>query len=250
VIQRARSGTMGDMLKNVLLALAIAITLTPDSALAQMSPQPPMPMVVDLKKAEIGSWASYSMTMGQMSMSTKLALVARDATSVSMETSMEGGMMAMMGGKMTVKLVMDPDPTSAAKPVKQIVMQVGDQDPMLAPDTMPAQKFSRPDPNTLVGKETIKVAAGSFKTSHYRSKTEQGTADVWVSEDVLPTGLVKLTTSSIQAGDQQLPGVTMELAASGKGAKPIITKAPTPFDPQRMMGGGASTKSGKKKARK
>lgn len=239
------------MLEKTVLAAVLGIALLPTPASAQMSAQPPMPMVVDLKKAPIGSWASYSVKTGQMTMRTKIALVARDASSVSMETSMEGGMMAMMGGKMTVKVVMDPDPTTAAKPVKQAVMQIGDQDPMLAPDTTQAQKYSKPDPKTLVGKETIKVAAGSFKTAHYRTQTQHGTADVWVSEDVLPTGLVKLTTPPMQAGGQKMPGMTMELAATGKGAKPTITKPPKPFDPQQMMMGGmAAPKGGKRRAKK
>ena len=238
------------MLKKTLLAFILGLALIPAAASAQMSPQPPMPMVVDLKKVEIGSWASYSMTMGQMTMTAKMALVARDAKSVSMETSMEGGMMAMMGGRMIMKLVMDPDPTTAAKPIKQMVMQMGDQDPMLAPDTMPAQKYSKPDPKTLVGKETIKVAAGSFKTTHYRNKTEQGSVDAWVSEDVPPTGLVKLATSGMQVGAQQLPGMVMELAATGKGAKPTITKPPKPFDPQKMMGGMAPAPEAGKQPKK
>jgi hypothetical protein len=233
------------MLKHSLLVLLVASALVPRAASAQMAPQPPMPMVVDLKKVEIGTWADYSMTVGQMTMNAKMALVARDAASVTMETAIEGGMMAMMGGKMTVKLVMDPDPTGAPKPVKQMIMQIGDQDPMLAPDTTQAQKYSKPDPKSLVGKETIKVAAGSFKTSHYRNKTKQGTVDVWVSEDVLPTGLVKMKTPPVQVNGQQMPGVTMELTATGKGAKPTITKPAKPFDPQKMMGGMAPAGAGK-----
>jgi len=238
------------MLKKALLALLVGLALAPSPASAQMGPQPPMPMVVDLKKVPVGSWASYSMTMGGTTMTSKMALVARDASSVSMETSIEGGMMAMMGGKMTMRMVMDPDPTTAAKPVKQMVMQVGDQDPMIAPDTMQAQKYSKPDPSTLVGKETLKVAAGSYKTSHYRTKTAHGDVDVWVSEDAAPTGLVKLSTPPMQAGQQQVPGMTMELTATGKGAKPLITKPPKPFDPQKMMGGAASAQGGNHKAKK
>jgi hypothetical protein len=238
------------MFKKTLLALTIGAAIAPGAASAQMSPQPPMPMVVDLKKVEIGSWASYSTTIAQMTMTAKFALVARDASSVTMETSMEGGMMAMMGGKMALKMVMDPDPTTAAKPVKQMVMQIGDQDPMLAPDTMPAQKYSKPDPKALVGKETIQVAAGSFKTSHYRNRTAQGTVDMWVSEEAPPTGMVKMTTSEMQAGAQTIPPMAMELAAMGKGAKATITKAPKPFDPQMMMGGAAPAGSSKKKVKK
>jgi hypothetical protein len=239
---------MSAMLKKTLLVLLVGIALMPRPAAAQMTPQPPMPMVVDLKKVVIGTSASYSMTMGEMTMSTKFALVARDASSVTMETTMEGGVMAMLGGKMTMKMVMDPDPTTAAKPIKQMIMQVGDQDPMLAPDTMQTQKYSKPDPSTLVGKETIKVPAGSFKTSHYRSKTEQGTVDVWVSEDAPPTGLVKLAMSGLQVAPG-VQGMVMELTAQGKGAKSIITKPPKPFDPQKMMGGAAPPQGGKRKAK-
>jgi hypothetical protein len=227
------------MLNKTLLACMLGLALVPVPAFAQMGQQPPMPMVVDLKKVEIGSWASYEMTMGQMTMTAKVALVARDASSGSMETTMEGGMTAMMGGAMTMKMVMDPDPTGAPKPIKQMIMQIGDQDPMLAPDNTQAQSYTKPDPKTLVGKETIKVPAGSFKTTHYRNKTAQGTMDAWMSESVAPTGMVKLEMTGMQANGQQMPGMVMELKASGKGAKPIITKPPKPFDPQKMMGGMA-----------
>jgi len=238
------------MLKKTLLALLAGIALTPAPASAQMSPQPPMPMVIDLKKVALGTWASYSIKLGEIAMSTKYALVARDASSVTMETVVEGGPMAMMGGKMTMKLVMDPDPTTAAKPVKQMVMQIGDQDPMLAPDTTQAQRYSKPDPKSLVGKETIKVAAGSFKTAHYRNKTPQGTIDVWVSESAPPTGMVKMTTSGMKVGKQRVPPMTLELSATGKGAKPLITKPPQPFDPRKMMGGMPPAKGAKRKAKK
>jgi hypothetical protein len=240
---------MTTMLNKTLLACLVGTAFLPAPVLAQMGPQPPMPMVVDLKKVEIGSWASYGMTLGQMTMTAKIALVARDASSVSMETSMEGGMTAMMGGPMTMKLVLDPDPTSAPKPVKQMIMQIGDQDPMLAPDTTQAQQYTKPDPKTVVGKETIKVPAGSFKTTHYRNKTAQGTMDAWMSESVAPTGLVKLEMAGMQANGQPLPAMVMELNASGKGAKPVITKPPKPFDPQKMMGGMAPAHGPKKKAR-
>jgi hypothetical protein len=189
------------------------------------------------------------MMVGKMTMSVKFALVARDASSVTMENSIEGGMMAMIGGEMTLKMVMEPDPTTAAKPVKQMIMQIGNQDPMLAPDTMKVQRYSKPDPAALVGKETIKVAAGSFKTAHYRNKTEQGMVDVWVSEEVPPTGMVKLITSGMQAGPQHSPGMAMELVAKGKGAKPSIIKPPMPYDAQKMMRGMAPAQRGKNSAR-
>ena len=56
-------------------------------------------------------------------------------------------------------------------------------------------------------------------------------------------------TSPMQVGAQQMPGVLMELTATGKGAKPTVTKKPKPFDPQKMMGGASPAQSGKKKPR-
>src|SRR5687767_15629818 len=48
--------------------------------------------------------------------------------------------------------ILAPDPTSADKPVKQLVMQMGPQDPMEMPVEMPngpgAQKFQKPDPRS------------------------------------------------------------------------------------------------------
>jgi hypothetical protein len=44
--------------------------------------------------------------------------------------------------------------------------------------------------------------------------------------------------------------MVMELQATGKGAKPVITKRPKPFDPQKMMGGMAPAPGGKKKGKR
>jgi hypothetical protein len=34
----------------------------------------------------------------------------------------------------------------------------------------------------------------------------------------------------------QIPPATIELTKTGKGAKPVITKKPKPFDPKKMQG--------------
>ena len=215
--------------------IALALVLLPAVAVAQSTGAPQsLPLVVDLKKAAVGSWAEYGMSFGDVKMKSRWALVARDASSTTVEMAMQGGPAARMGGKITLKMVLDPDPIGAAKPVKEIVMQIGDNDPMLAPPEAPTQKF-------LVGKETIKVTAGSFKTTHYRDHTPVGTVDVWVSEEVPPLGLVKFVTtpepSTGKASHPPIPPATLELAATGSGAKPTITKPAKPFDPTQMMGG-------------
>jgi hypothetical protein len=192
------------------------------------------PLAVDLKKVPVGSWAEYAVDMGDQKAKANWALVARTSDSVSLEMSMEGGPLQQAGGKMTVRLRLAPDPIKAEKPVKQMVMQFPGKDPMLMPEGAPVQKFEKPDPKKLVGKETLALAGGSFATSHYRDTNDRGTIDIWITEAVPPLGLVKMTVTP-KAGSP-MPPVKMELAARGKDAKPIITKDPKPFDPAAMMG--------------
>jgi hypothetical protein len=224
--------------------LALVLALLPASAFAQATGSPQsLPLVVDLKKVQVGSWAEYGMKFGEINMKSRWALVARDAKSTTMEMTMDNPMAAQMpgGGKITLKMVMDPDPVNAQNPVKEMVMQIGDGDPMQAPAEAPRQKFQKPDARTLVAKESIKVQAGTFKTSHYRDHSPVGTVDVWVSEDVAPLGMVKvLTTPEPQEHDGkkvEIPAAVMELLAVGTGAKPIITKPAKPFNAAGMMGG-------------
>ena len=119
---------------------------------------------------------------------------------------------------------------------------------MFVPKDTPVQKFQHPDAKNLVGKEEIKVAAGTFQASHYREKNAMGTVDVCVNETVPPLGLVKVITApdvDKSAPDaMQIPAATMELSATGKGAKPVITKKPKPFDAKKMSGlvGGSGDK--------
>jgi hypothetical protein len=232
--------------------IALALVLLPAAVMAQPAGSPQaLPLVVDLRKAVVGSWAEYGMSFGEINMKSRWALVARDASSTTLEMSMQGGPTAQMGGKVTLKMVLDPDPIGAAKPVKQMVMQIGDGDPMQAPPDAPTQKFQKPDAKTLIGKESIKVQAGTFPTTHYRDHSPVGTVDVWVSEEVPPLGLVKVVTTPEPAGGETkqppIPPATMELAATGTGAKPTITKPAKPFDAKGMRGGDAPKGTSKKK---
>ena len=228
-------------------ALALAISLCLPSLASAQGPGVPagMPLVVDMKKVEIGSWAEYSMTMGSITLSSRWALVARDAKSNTLEMTTKGGPVAK---PVVLRMVLAADPTSSDKTPKPMVMQFGDDAPMLVPSDTPVQSFQHPDPKNLVAKEDLKVPAGTFKTSHYRDKNAMGTVDVWVNETVPPLGLVKvITTPEVDKSApaaMQVPAATMELSAMGTGAKAVITKKPKPFDAKKMgglVGGGAAS---------
>jgi hypothetical protein len=217
-----------------LLAVAFVAAVAAPAA-AQPGGIGATPLAVDLKKVPIGSWAEYKIAFGDQAAQARWALVGRKPDNVTIEMTMEGGPAAQMGGKMTARLVMAPDPTKVDRAVKQMVMQLEGQDPMEMPTQGTNQKFEKPDPKKLVGKETISVPAGSFPTSHYRdSANERGNIDMWISETVPPLGLVKL--SFVPKAGSPMPTVGMELSGKGKDAKATITKTPKPFDPAMMMG--------------
>jgi hypothetical protein len=196
-----------------------------------------MPLVVDMTKIEVGSWAEYKMGMGSISLISRWALVARDATSNTLEMTTTG---AAVAKPVVLRMVLPSDPTSSNKLKKPMAVQFGHEDPMLAPPDTPVQRFQRPDDKNLVGKEELKVAAGTFQTRHYREKNTMGTVDIWVSESVPPLGVVKvLTTPEVDKSApeaMQIPAATMELSGTGTGDKPAITKKPKPYDEKRMGG--------------
>jgi hypothetical protein len=205
---------------------------------------PPMPLAIDLAKVPVGAWAEYSVTLGQMApMTSRMALVGKSADGNTVETTIEGGMMAMAGGKVVTDMVLVPNKEKGGT-VKKMVFQMGANDPMDMPiGDAGSQRFAKPDPKTLVGSETVKVKAGTFKTKHYRDKTPAGDkVDFWIDDHVPPIGLVKLEGEQKQ--NQMIKGpIRFELTATGKDAKPLITKPAKPFDPaalgQQAAPGGA-----------
>jgi hypothetical protein len=221
-----------------LIFVLVSFLSLPSLAYAQAPGVPAgMPLVVDMTKIDVGSWAEYKMGMGSISLISRWALVARDATSNTLEMTTTG---AAVAKPVVLRMVLPSDPTSSTKLKKPMAVQFGREDPMLAPPDTPVQRFQRPDDKNLVGEEELKVAAGTFQTRHYREKNTMGTVDIWVSESVSPLGVVKvLTTPEVDKSApeaMQIPAATMELSGTGTGDKPAITKKPRPYDEKRMGG--------------
>jgi len=212
------------------LTLAFAV---PASA-QQIGAGAPMPLGVDVSKVPTGLWADYAMTLGPLPpMKSHFALVAKKPGAQTLEMSVEGGMMAAGANKMVMQTILDDHKGSAPK-VKKVVVQMGANDPMQMPEQAAQQaQFTRPDAKTLVGEETVKVPAGTFKTKHYRDKGPNGQPlDYCLSEAAPPLGLVKME------GDPRVPNVPgplrLELSAMGKGAKPVVVKPPVPYDDAKL----------------
>ena len=57
----------------------------------------------------------------------------------------------------------------------------------------PSSSGGKADYGELVGTETITVPAGTFACQHYRKQEKSGTVDYWVSDQVTPYALAKMT---------------------------------------------------------
>jgi hypothetical protein len=230
------------MRTSVALAL-VALAAVPTAAQAQGPGVPAsMPLVVDMQKMPLGSWADYTVAVGSLSFTSRWALVARDAKSNTVEMTTTGKPIAK---PIVLRVVLPADPAGNEALKKPMVVQLGDEAPMLVPKDMPPPRFQRPEATALVGTEEVKVPAGTFKTSHYRDQNAAGTVDMWVSDGVHPIGIVKVVnTPQVDKNAptaMQAAAFTQELAATGKGAKPAITKKPQPYDEKKvngLVGGG------------
>jgi hypothetical protein len=246
-------------------ALALIALLSPP-VVAQMrgggGGMPTTPVAAPLDKVPMGTWAEYSIKRGSdAARKLRYSLVGKDGGAFVIESKGETG----QGEKILTRTVVAADPT-AEDAVKKVVTQWGDSDPMEMPPggmgrpggpggpgaggpaagspaggdrggpgggRMRGARFLKPDPKSLVGKESVKVAGGSFDAQHYKAEGPRGgIINYWLAKDAGPFGLVKLEWDR-PAGEDDAK-VVVELAAKGKGAKPELTKPAKPFDPEAM----------------
>ncbi len=198
------------------LMIAAAVLLGGRVASAQGMAE--LPVFYPLEKVADGTFARYAVKLPDASaVELEIALVGREAGAHWIEWAMK----VPGKGEMAIKMLV------ADEVKRMLVQQSGMPQPMEIPPKSAmggAPKVTRPDPSTLVGEESLKTAAGTFKTKHYRRKVKtpggEATIDLWAADGAAPLGLVKMAQSM---GAQT---TTMELAATGKGAKSKITGTP------------------------
>jgi hypothetical protein len=165
-----------------------------------------------LLKAKPGAWADYTMSGkgAEKPLTIRYALIDRTAAKLALEIDS-----ATPKGEMVIHFDFASQGADAWKVVSGKV-QVGDQKMDLPPgqlDAMPPLKTSD-SPGELVGSEDLTTPLGAFACKHYRRAMGDAKApsiDVWLSDKVSPTGLVKSTLDTV--------GVQMTLTATGTGAQ-------------------------------
>lgn len=213
---------------------ACAATTSSTSAPASSAPDEPfavwpprMPSAIDLDTVPLGRWAEYEERyLGSVTIKERVALVGRGADGATIETTT-----VMPSGEKTVFANLFAPREGGGVEITSSVFQISDAAPMESPPLPPSQQpYPRVDPGKLIGIDTIKVRAGTFRARHYRDRTAYGEqVDFWIDDSVGPIGLIQL-----EAEQKQHPtiraGFTFQLIATGSDAIQQITQAPLPFD--------------------
>jgi hypothetical protein len=194
---------------------------------AQM-PTPSLPTILHLKDVPVGSFATYRVNIpGQPPMRQKVSVVGRGDKGASIEIQVgDEGASSKRTILVRVDLVFKNDATWAPS---TMAIKVGANRAMALPAQLPSygSLFQLIDRNTLGKPETLKVAAGTFKARRFEPKG--ATKIAWMSENVPPFGLVKLSEGRAGAN------VDMELVERGAGAKPALVGESLPFNPGELM---------------
>jgi hypothetical protein len=169
-----------------------------------------------MAKAPAGVWADYTLaptapTPGSKSMTIRYALVERTPQKMSLEVDTP-----TPKGDVFVRFDLAPVSADTWKLAGGRMMHGDEKIDMTKEEVAAAPPMkSGAQAGQLVGAESITVPAGTFACKHFRNKLTADASspvlDVWVSDAVTPTGLVKSMLSPA--------GITMQLAATGTGAQ-------------------------------
>ena len=177
----------------------------------------------------VGQWVLYRV----LDMSTSRQLTVRQSIVGKKMVAgrdaywIETDIMSRDGGRIIRKVLIAIDPTGPDS-ILEIVEKAGSAPAQKVPvpeqpadsETRAGQKFAVED----IGEETLTTPAGSIRTRHVRVSSADGSRDVWTSDDIGLSGMVKRVSS---AGE-------MELISYGKmGATSAIIELPLEMDVQQ-----------------
>lgn len=204
------------------LAFALCACLSLSRAAVAQSPSGNAPMSYEaIAKAEVGAWAEYTTAVKGKpdAIKVRYALVEKTAKRIAIEIDGQTPM-----GPLLVRMEFEaggPDSWKLTKARMQMAGASAQDMPMPAevPTIKKGEKVGE-----LVGKSALKTPSGTFDTEQYRKSFQQGgvnmTIDFWMSDKVLPVGLVKQSTTD--------GNLTTLLAATGTGATSKMAKPATP----------------------
>jgi hypothetical protein len=163
-----------------------------------------------LQNPTVGSGSQYLVTTNGKEMDMSIVALGKEDVEGQPGFWMETRMNSQeLGGEMVMKTLTTHTATQTG--VKRMIMQRPGQPPMEMPSFMMnmMQQHQTPpvtgnagdaghgDMGELVGTESITVPAGTFECQHYRKQDARGTTDLWISTQVTPWAMVKMSGSNM-----------------------------------------------------
>jgi hypothetical protein len=165
-----------------------------------------MPSLPGLQNPTVGSGSEYLMTSKGKEMDIAMVALGKEDVSGATGFWMEQRTNSPeLGGEMVMKELVVT--TGSETGIKRMIMQQPGKPPMEMPAMMMSMmKQHQPPPSIpaggatgkggmgeLVGTESVTVPAGTFSCQHYRKQEQNGPVDVWISTQVTPFAMVKMT---------------------------------------------------------
>jgi hypothetical protein len=198
-------------LKRVLIVLGLSLAATTavwaqrGGGMGMMGNMPAMP---GLQNPTVGSGSEYQITSKGKDMDMAMVALGKEDVDGTAGYWMEMRMTsAELGGEMVMKELTVISPTETG--IKRMIIQQPGKPPMeMSGMMMGMMQRNQPHATTpsgggshggshgeLVGTESVTVPAGTFSCQHYRSNEKNGPADIWISSEVTPYGMVKMTNA-------------------------------------------------------
>ena len=195
------------------------------------------PPMINTDELEVGSWAKILQKIGGEKVKIWLGVVGKEKIAGKKYVWVEIRF-KQRGQDFIVKSLMRASIKEKASDMKRLIVKIGNQPAMEVPIDMlkmmgQSTDFfgqSENEENAIVemlGREKVRVPAGTFLANHIKIKEKDGsfTVDIWETNKV-PIKIVKVKNSH---------GMETLLLEYGKGAKTKITEKPVPFNMQNFI---------------
>lgn len=174
----------------------------------------------NLVKPAEGQWAWYDIAekASGLTYSVRQAIVGSEKVGKKAGWWFEMEVVPPVGFAQVYRMLLT-GPASDPQNIHKMFVEDGQSPPREIPvDRNAAEKGAmQTAEKTLVGTETVKYLKGSIEAEHYVFETPDEKLDVWINEEVAPTGIVRIASPSgdlilreYGVGGEELEGTSVE----------------------------------------
>ncbi len=151
-----------------------------------------------LIKPKVGQWVWYNLTGkdGKTQYAVRQAVVGEEKVGRDTGYWVEFEVAPQVGFK-TIYKVLLTGPASDPKNIHRIIVRDGPDEPKEVPVDPKQLGSSKKDEGTResLGMENVETGEGLLRAEHLKVAQEERVLDLWVNDDICPTGIVRLSTA-------------------------------------------------------